>query len=162
MAGEITPDMEDECMSAEAAYMCLDVCVHRPRGVPREQPVRSRDMQSCASVVFRVGKVSRRALAWCCILVFFLNPGPSSFPDPPEGDRSAPCARDSHHKVVCTRPQAQIVGRLGLLQPPIGGRPLAVKSSSCPWPPTGSSRAAGIGLVMPWVVSGSSLCLCVV
>eukprot|EP00964_Phaeocystis_antarctica_P127205 scaffold90866_cov61-Phaeocystis_antarctica.AAC.1 len=60
-------------------------------------------------------------------------------PRSPKGDRSAPRARDSHHKVVCTRPQPQIVG-LGLLQPPIGGRPLAVKSSSHPWPPTGSSR----------------------
>ena len=54
-------------------------------------------------------------------------------------DRSAPRARDSRHKVVCTRPQAQIVG-LGLLHPPIGGRPLAVKSSSSTWPPTASSR----------------------
>eukprot|EP00964_Phaeocystis_antarctica_P064586 scaffold38857_cov63-Phaeocystis_antarctica.AAC.8 len=33
-------------------------------------------------------------------------------------DRSAPRARDSHRSVVCTRPQAQIVG-LGLLHPPI-------------------------------------------
>ena len=48
-------------------------------------------------------------------------------------DRSAPRARDSRHKVVCARPQAQIVG-LSLLHPPIGGRPLAVKSSSSPWP----------------------------
>ena len=54
-------------------------------------------------------------------------------------DRSAPRARDSRHKVVCARPQAQIVG-LSLLHPPIGGRPLAVKSSSSPWPPTASSR----------------------
>ena len=54
-------------------------------------------------------------------------------------DRSAPRARDSRHTVVCTRLQAQIVG-LGLLHPPIGGRPLAVKSSSSTWPPTASSR----------------------
>ena len=31
-------------------------------------------------------------------------------PRSPIGDRSAPRARDSRHEVVCTRPQAQIVG----------------------------------------------------
>jgi len=29
-------------MRAEAAYTCLDVCVHRPRGMTREQPVITR------------------------------------------------------------------------------------------------------------------------
>jgi hypothetical protein len=29
-------DVEDACMSAEAAYTRRDVCVHRPRGMTRE------------------------------------------------------------------------------------------------------------------------------
>eukprot|EP00964_Phaeocystis_antarctica_P151110 scaffold118681_cov46-Phaeocystis_antarctica.AAC.1 len=46
----------------------------------------------------------------CWLTVRVLTP---ILPRSPIGDRSAPRARDSRHKVVCTRPQAQIVG-LGL------------------------------------------------
>eukprot|EP00964_Phaeocystis_antarctica_P151705 scaffold119367_cov24-Phaeocystis_antarctica.AAC.1 len=42
-----------------------------------------------------------------CVLTLVL-------PRSPVGDGSAPRVRDSHQLVVCTRPQAQIVG-LGLL-----------------------------------------------
>ena len=50
----------------------------------------------------------------------------------PNGDRSAPRAPDIWS---CTLASKSNLVVLGLLQPPIGGRPLGVKSSPRPWPP---------------------------